>query len=117
MILAIKTAGSKAELYLLDQAAKPLSSETWEAGRELSAQILIKIEQLLKKSKIGFDGLSAIVVFQGPGSFTSLRIGISVANTMAYALSIPIVGSNAKNWLSQGVKALATAKTGKFVLP
>src|SRR5687767_10276156 len=99
MILAIRTDKSQAELYLLDESGKEQGSEVWEAGRELSQQILPRIRKLLKSQKIQFENLKGIVVFKGPGSFTSLRIGVSVANTLAYGLQIPVVGSAGKNWL------------------
>jgi len=41
-----------------------------------------------------FDQLTKLIVFTGPGSFTGLRIGITVMNTLAYSLDIPIVGTN-----------------------
>ena len=115
-VLAIRTEGSKAELHLLDKDGSAEDSEIWQAGRELSVQILVKIQGLLKRNKVDFKNLAGIIVFKGPGSFTSLRIGISVANAMAYSLNIPIVGTSGNDWLRQSAK-LSRAKLGKFVVP
>ena len=46
----------------------------------------------MKKYKIKLADIDAIAVYQGPGSYTGLRVGISVANAMAWALNIPVVG-------------------------
>ncbi len=47
-----------------------------------------------------------MVVFKGPGSFTGLRIGISVANALAYGLQIPIASAKGDDWLEKGIKKL-----------
>ncbi len=117
MILAIRTDSERAELYVLDKEGKQLNSEIWQSGRELSQQILQKIADLLKRNKNDFENLTGIVVFQGPGSFTSLRIGISVGNALAYGLEIPVVGTDGKAWLAAGFKNLQNAKAGEFVMP
>ncbi|MDW8302911.1 MAG: tRNA (adenosine(37)-N6)-threonylcarbamoyltransferase complex dimerization subunit type 1 TsaB, partial [Bacteroidia bacterium] len=49
------------------------------------------IEHLLQKNRISVELLSAIAVSAGPGSFTGLRIGMSTAKGMAYALDIPLI--------------------------
>jgi tRNA threonylcarbamoyladenosine biosynthesis protein TsaB len=67
-----------------------LSETRWEAGRELSATLMSRYEETLKKQKISQKEISGICVFVGPGSFTGLRIGISFANGLAYAMGVPI---------------------------
>ena len=58
--------------------------------------ILQLIEDVLEKSKITPKSLDSIEIFTGPGSFTGLRVGVAVANTMAWVLNIPINGKNPK---------------------
>jgi tRNA threonylcarbamoyladenosine biosynthesis protein TsaB len=112
----LKTASMEAELrlYKEDKAVAQLS---WEPGRQLSNQLLRKIEELLRKHGAAFEDLTSIVVFEGPGSFTSLRIGLTVANTIAYALQIPIVGASSDDWFKQGLAKLELAKAGFYVMP
>ena len=117
MTLAIRTDQSRAELALLSKSGQTIAQLRWEADRELSRQLLSRINQLLKQHQTGLDMLTGIIVFKGPGSFTGLRIGISVANALAYALKIPIVGTNGQQWLSQGARKLSDAKSGKWVEP
>jgi tRNA threonylcarbamoyladenosine biosynthesis protein TsaB len=117
VILAIKTAGMSATLALLDPAAAAPRLLEWEPGRELSTQLLAKIQELLHRTHTRLQDLTGIIVFSGPGSFTSLRIGHSVANALADSLGIPVVGSGGDGWLREGAQALAKAKPGRPALP
>ena len=57
------------------------------------AQIaLYLIEELLQKHKLRLQDIECIEVNPGPGSFTGVRVGISVANALSYALGIPVNG-------------------------
>lgn len=116
MIILIRTDKPEAELYLYNQN-KEIGRIKWQAHRELSDTLLSKIDQLLTASKIKKTDLNGIVVYQGPGSFTGLRIGITVANTMAYALKIPIVGSTGDTWESKGIESLDDTKIGNVIVP
>src|SRR5215204_6333461 len=95
MILAFRTDKPEAELYLYkDSHAKtPVDHLSWYAHRELSDTLLVKIDQLLARNTLEKADLSGIIIFQGPGSFTGLRIGMSVANAFAYSRNIPIVAA------------------------
>lgn len=61
-------------------------------GVEKSQQVLTLIDQILKKNKKTLKDITEIEVNLGPGSFTGLKVGISVANTLAWALKIPVNG-------------------------
>ena len=52
--------------------------------------VLPMIEQLLQKHNLTFQDLTNIQVHQGPGSFTGLRVGVAIANTLGLILKIPI---------------------------
>lgn len=57
-----------------------------------SETLLFEISRLLKKETVPLSRLSRIVVVQGPGKFSSLRIGITCANALAWSLNISAVG-------------------------
>ena len=63
------------------------STETNVHGEKLA----VFIDEILKKNALTPSDLSAIAVSEGPGSYTGLRIGVSVAKGMCYALSIPLI--------------------------
>lgn len=59
----------------------------------LKAQnVLPLMEKILKKHNLQPNDLTAIKVNTGPGSFTGLRVGVAVANALAWALKIPVNG-------------------------
>lgn len=59
-------------------------------GREKAQVVLPTIERLLMKHKVALKDIDEIRVNTGPGSFTGLRVGISIANALSYALNIPV---------------------------
>ena len=117
MIIALKTDSSTTNLVLLDAAGKELDHDQWESGRQLSSQLLEHIHNLLQRHNRSWEALSGVVIFRGPGSFTGLRIGVTVANTIAYAQGIPIVGTMGEQWVGQGVRRLVAGESDTQVLP
>jgi tRNA threonylcarbamoyladenosine biosynthesis protein TsaB len=49
------------------------------------------MEEIIKEAGIGFQDISAIAVSQGPGSYTGLRIGVSAAKGLCFALGVPLI--------------------------
>lgn len=116
LYLSIRTDSPDAEVGLFN-GLEQLDYEVWHADRNLSLTILGKIEELLKRNKKSFDSLDGIVVFKGPGSFTGLRIGLTVANTLAYGLRIPIISRDAQAWIQDGIKRLKKGENEKITIP
>ncbi|MFH0864168.1 MAG: hypothetical protein V1858_03715 [Candidatus Gottesmanbacteria bacterium] len=61
-------------------------------GPDKSQQVLVLIDQLLKENHKQIKDITDIVVNIGPGSFTGLRVGITVANTLAWVLKVSVNG-------------------------
>ena len=116
MILALRTDNPRAELYIINDG-RIIAEYAWEAHRQLADTIHYKIEELLHSQNLSWYSIKGVIVFKGPGSFTGLRIGISVANTLAYANTIPIVGTIGDDWLQDGIIALSENRNHKIVLP
>lgn len=116
IILTIRTDKPEAEIGLFDDR-KQIVYQSWLAGHELSKTIHLKLEELLSSQNKTWHDIEGIVCYKGPGSFTGLRIGLTVANTLAYSLDIPIVAVISDNWLQQGVKKLLSSETDKVALP
>lgn len=62
-----------------------------EAGKDMSSTIMPVIEEAFKQTNLTPQDIDKIFVSTGPGSFTGIRVGLTVAKTMAWALNIPIV--------------------------
>jgi len=116
LLLTLRTDKPEAELGLYDDD-RQIAYVSWQAHRELAETIHVRINQLLKEQGMILSDIQGIVVYQGPGSFTGLRIGISVANALAYGLGIPIVAESDENWIQAGQKALAAGQNQNQVLP
>lgn len=105
LILTIKTNEPQAEvaLYSNDQL---LENTEWLAHRELAETIHDKIHDLLQNHKKNWHDVSGVVVYKGPGSFTGIRISLTVGNSLAANLGIPIVGTNDEQWQQTGIAKL-----------
>ena len=116
MYLALRTDSPQAELYLYDGETQ-IAHELWQADRRLALELLGRLETFLHSAGKTFADVTGLLVYRGPGSFTGLRIGITVMNTIAYAESIPIVGSNGSDWLDDGISYLQNEENDQVVLP
>jgi tRNA threonylcarbamoyladenosine biosynthesis protein TsaB len=116
IVLALRTDKPEAELYLFD-SQKKLAEIKWQAHLQLAETISTKIEEILNKSSILYNELEGIAAYKGPGSFTGLRIGMSVANALAFAQGIPIVAQGGDNWITDCIKALSAGQNDKIATP
>lgn len=96
----------KATLYIDSKDSQKVSVALEANGKkdEISkttttwtSQVLLPlIDNLLKKNRITFFQLTGIKVATGPGSFTGIRVGIAIANTLGWLLGIPVNGKRNK---------------------
>lgn len=117
MILTIRTDKPEAEIGLYDHTGKQLSYISWQAHRHLAETIHDQIATLLQFDSSELSDIDGIVVFKGPGSYTGLRIGMSVANALAYSLGCKVVATNSETWQTDGVALLGQEKGSEVVLP
>jgi tRNA threonylcarbamoyladenosine biosynthesis protein TsaB len=89
-ILSIETATTICSVAI-HQNGKVLASADLFLEKSHSGALAILIEQLLSHCELDFKNLNAIAVSSGPGSYTGLRIGLSTAKGLCFALSIPII--------------------------
>ncbi len=90
---------------------------TWEANRTLARDMLSYLRDRLAEHGAKIEDISGIGVYQGPGSFTGLRIGLTVLNTIATDKTIPIVGASGDDWLHICKERLDRGDNDQIVMP
>jgi tRNA threonylcarbamoyladenosine biosynthesis protein TsaB len=116
IVLTLRTDNPEAEVGLYKDNKK-LGYKIWHAHRELAETLHTHLNDLLTSQKLTLQEVGGIVCYKGPGSFTGLRIGLTVANTLAYSLSIPIVGETDDRWVQSGIQRLLAGKNEEISLP
>lgn len=116
LILTIKTDQPEAEIGLFENG-KQLTYSKWEAHRQLAHTIHEKIKLALDEDSKSWTNIEGIIVYKGPGSFTGLRIGSTVANALAYGLKIPVISTKGDNWIKLGLQGLERGEGEQIVLP
>jgi tRNA threonylcarbamoyladenosine biosynthesis protein TsaB len=91
MLLAIDTATRTASVALYDGEAVQ-GEMTWRSRENHTVELMAQILHLLSLARLDKSDLAAIGVALGPGSFTGLRVGMSVAKGLAFAGQIPLLG-------------------------
>ncbi len=90
ILLGLETSGLTSGVYL-SMNNQLLAEMSLNVRNVHSRGIALFIDQVLKLTEIGYDQISAVVISAGPGSFTGLRIGYSVAKGMLHALQKPLI--------------------------
>ena len=115
MIILLDTATPVCRLTLVDGESRV--HDEWQADRTLAKHLLGYLRDQLAGQGKSFQDVAGIGVFQGPGSFTGLRIGLTVLNTLADAQTIPIVGAQGDDWQAVALGRLAAGENDQMVLP
>ena len=115
MILLLDTSTPVCKLTLIDGEWR--YHDEWRADRELAKNLLRYVDEQLQKNDKTWQDITAIGAFQGPGSFTGLRIGLTVLNTIADAQAIPIVGAIGESWQDDVIEKITSGENDKIVLP
>ncbi len=94
-VLAFDTCGDTGTVALADlgNGATTVTciSQTELGGRAASAELMPAVEALLRDAEHDLRAIRALVVVNGPGSFTGMRVGLSTAKGLAHAAGMPIV--------------------------
>lgn len=113
MLLLINTAlANKIIIALAKDNNKIIKKIEKQVKYHESEKLLGFIDQLLKQAKLKLKDLKGIAVVTGPGSFTAIRIGVTVANTLAWSLDIPLRGFKAEDKINY-----TKISSKKLVLP
>ncbi|TNI89069.1 tRNA (adenosine(37)-N6)-threonylcarbamoyltransferase complex dimerization subunit type 1 TsaB [Aeromonas sobria] len=107
-ILAVDTATEACSAALL--VGDTLFSRWEEAPRDHTRKILPMVQAVLEDAGITLSDLDAIAFGRGPGSFTGVRIGISVAQGLAFGVGVPLIGISTLAAMAQGAYRLDGAE-------
>ena len=88
--LKIDTSNNKLITVQLENNGKLLEEISSDSKILKSQAVLPLIDKLLKNNHLELSDLEEITVFEGPGSFTGLRVGVSIANALGFLLQIPV---------------------------
>ncbi len=116
-LLAIDTALAACSVAVFDDGAGSddagdegrLISASEELGRGHAERLMDMIGEVMAEAGVAFNDLDRIAVTVGPGSFTGLRVGLSVARGLALVLKIPVVGVTTLEAIGEGARRQAAA--------
>ena len=103
-ILNIETSTKNCSVSIAKNGTTIICNEIAEEGYSHAERLHVFIETSLKEAAISYADLSAVAVSQGPGSYTGLRIGVSAAKGLCYALGIPLLAVDTLKVLAAQVK-------------
>ena len=115
-VVALRTDKPEAEIGIFTNGNQQ-DYITWQAHRQLAETIHHQMNTLLSRNNLTLADIGGVVVYEGPGSFTGLRIGMSVANALAYSLNVPIAADSGEEWIPSATKKLTKQKSGQWVAP
>jgi tRNA threonylcarbamoyladenosine biosynthesis protein TsaB len=91
MLLAVDTSTTQLGLALYD-GAQVISEYAWRSGHRHTVELAPATAELLARCGLSMEAVQALGVALGPGSFTSLRVGLAFVKGLAIARHIPLVG-------------------------
>jgi tRNA threonylcarbamoyladenosine biosynthesis protein TsaB len=103
-ILNIETATKNCSVSLAKNGKTIICKEIAEQGYSHAEKLHVFIAEIIKEAGVLMSDLKAIAVSQGPGSYTGLRIGVSAAKGLCYALEIPLIAIDTLTSLANQVK-------------
>ena len=91
MLLAVDTSTAQVGLAVYD-GAQIISEYAWRSGQRHTVELAPAVFELLRRCGLTMDDVRGLGVALGPGSFTSLRVGLSLVKGFALARSLPLIG-------------------------
>lgn len=113
LTLSLSTSSARGSLCL-GLNDKILAETSWQKQTSHSEIITQALEQLVDTAKVNLKDLQLLICSQGPGSFTGLRVGLSVVRSLAYSYQIPIIALN--DCLCMAINSPAKANTHQLVV-
>ena len=109
MILCLETATPSCSVALVHNG-EVLACEEDPKGQNHSEKITLFIDSVMKKAGVSYSQLDAVAVSMGPGSYTGLRIGVSTAKGICYAVSKPLIAVETLEAMAYGGKVVISTE-------
>ncbi len=104
IILALETSGRRGSVAVLQDDA-PLALGTIAPDQRTAAAITPLVKEQLARAAVALEQIDLVAVTAGPGSFTGLRVGVTTAKTLAYALRCEVLGVDTLQVIAEQVPA------------
>lgn len=114
-ILSLDSATHACSVALMD--SERLSERVSESPREHTQRLLPMVDDVLNEQQISLEQVDAIAYSAGPGSFTGLRIGLSIAQGLAYGADIPLVPVSTLEAMALTAIDLLSPPEGSVIVP
>ena len=101
--LAINTASSKTAIALFEKRGL-IAQDSWQSQNDEAEKLMPNIDALFKNNKLKYEDIEKVLVVKGPGSFTGLRVGVTVANTIAYLNKCELYGIDTFSYWWHGIE-------------
>ncbi len=116
MELSIDTSTRYASVAL-SRSGACVAELTWRSDRNHSVELAPTVREVMGRGSVAMGELDAVFVAAGPGGFSALRVGMSLAKTLASALDVPLVSVGtldveAEPYLGLGVPVVTIIETG-----
>jgi tRNA threonylcarbamoyladenosine biosynthesis protein TsaB len=115
VILLLDTSTPVCRVVLVDDRRR--IEKEWQADRTLAKNLLRYLTDTTQEVGYELTDITGIGIMSGPGSFTGLRIGMAVGNTLADSLAVPIVGARGDDWQAEALARLGRGESDGIVLP
>ena len=112
MVLCIETATTNCSVAIFNGTECIAYKEDSSSGYSHNEQLHVFIQEVCRQAEVELSALSAIAVSKGPGSYTGLRIGVSAAKGLCYALSIPLIAIE-----TLSILAGSSQKKADYIIP
>jgi tRNA threonylcarbamoyladenosine biosynthesis protein TsaB len=89
----------------------------WEAHRQLAHGLLAFLSEKTAEHGVSLSKIAGVGAYKGPGSFTGLRIGLTVVNTLADTKGLQIVGETGEQWMDTALLRLKSGENDQLVMP
>ncbi len=116
MILAFSTSCAWISLALIAEDGQVVWSGKEQAPKGASGALLRMVDQLKNDTAFQFESVSLFVADMGPGSFTGVRVGVTMAKTFGFLYNKPVAGVDSFDLISPDRNVVFPSKKGEFFL-